>query len=446
MQATGPMLTADDLRRLAAPGEEIECYFSERHSLSAEVRHGRLETVRSGTEVYAEVRLRKDGRLHRAGGRTNDAKSLIDAARMAPGTPSEATFASPEDGPMSQASQATEGPGAASVTAQAAMLRDALRASVPGLLPQVTAGVHRVERRITNSLGLQERFLTTTAQLAGGGREVLDGDFHTVNRSALSSDELPEVGPLAAQVARRYAFGRRIVRIESGRYPVVIGPGIMLSLLAPVLARLSAPALLAGTSPWLGREGEEALSPLFTLESDPTLPDGPRRGPRDDEGTRTSRAALVAAGRIAGLILDREAAVRLSRPAWGTAYCGEFGQAPTPRPGNLAVAEGTADLSDLLRSAPRLLLLEGWIGGRPTNPLRGEIAGNAVGLYLVEGGEVMGRVKNAVVSLNAFDALGNGLQALSRQREWVAGGMLQTAPGLLPHALLEGASVAVRAQ
>lgn len=445
MQVTGTQVPSpDELRMLCQGGEEIECFLARRRTFRAEVRHGRLETVRSGSESYAEVRLRRAGRLHRAAARRVDWTALLEEARCDPGVPSVAAFAA--GGLEGVPPQAEPGDADAQrdVTAGALQMGELLGAIGDGFLPQATAEIARVERRMANSLGLTVQMANASAQMSGGGRAVQAGDFHSVQRSALAATALPDAAPLAAEVAQRYAWGRRVVDIAGGRYPVVLGPSVLFSLLNPVLARLSAPALLAGTSPWADRIGEAVLSPLLSIHNDPSLPDGPRRGTRDDEATATSLVPLVDAGHVAGYVVDREAAARLSLPARGTAYGSEFGAAPTARPGNLSVLPGEAALRDLLGAHRRLLLLEGWIGAQPTNPLRGDMAGNAVGLYLVEDGEVVGRIKNAVVSLNAFDALGGNLAALGRRREWVAGGMLQAAPGLLPHALIQEASLAVR--
>lgn len=436
--------SADQLRALCHDGEEIECFVAERRTVRAEVRHGQLETVRSGSEAYAEVRLRRGGRLQRAAARSVDWRGLLEEARSAPAVPSAADFSGSGEEEASTSVGADLEDAERRAAQSALRLRDLLAEVGDGFLPQTTSEISRVERRIANSLGLETCMVNGTAQVSGGGRAVRDGDFHSVQRSRLSSAELPDAEPVAREAAQRYAWGRRIAQVDSGRYPIVLGPAVLFSLLSPVLARLSAPALVAGTSPWLDRLGEKALSSLFTLQSDPFLPDGPRRGPRDDEGSATSLAPLIDAGHLAGYVVDREAAARLAVAAPGTAFGSEFGAMPTPRPSCLSVLPGRTSLPDLLASHPRMLLLEGWIGARPTNPLRGELAGNAVGLYLLEGGEVIGRIKNAVVSLTAFDALDGGLLALGRQREWVAGGMLQVAPGIVPHALVAEASVAVR--
>lgn len=433
----------EELRALAQPGEKIELRLAERLQTSAEVRHGQLETLLQGREQQAEVRLRQAGVLRRAGARTTDWRELVGRARDALPSPSEAGFAPPGGDPMELAPTLPDEEGPEQVTQRAMALVQQLASLGGGFLPQATATWTRVERQIVNTLGLEHHARIVSAQLTGGGRAVQGGDFHTVSRSALGTS-LPAAGALADEVRQRFAWGQRIVPLTSGRYTIALGPQILLSLLTPLLNRLSAPALLARTSPWLGRLGDVVLDERVTLQADPTLPDGPRRGSRDDEGTPTSLCPLIDAGKIAGFVVDRESAARLSLDARGTAYSQSFGDVPTARPSSLAIVPGDQDLGGMLRHAPRVLLLEGWIGAQPTNPLRGEIAGNAVGLYLWEDGEVVGRVKNAVVSLSVFDALGPSLGALGNRPQWVAGGMLQPAPGYLPYALVEGVGVAVR--
>ena len=217
-----------------------------------------------------------------------------------------------------------------------------------------------------------------------------------------------------------------------------------MGLLASVLARLSGPALIAGNSPWEDQREQPVLSSLLSILSDAVIPDGPRTGPFDDEGTATGTWPLIEQGVLKNFVLDRDAARRLGFEPLGMGYRASPNALPMSLPANLVISPGMAPLAEMLTRFPRLLILNGWIGGRPTNPLRGDISGNASDLYYVDHGFVTGRVKNAVVSVNVFDALSHQLLEVGQEVTWATQGMMQAAPGKFPPLLIDQVDVAVR--
>jgi PmbA protein len=427
------------------PGEQILGLEVRQERVSARVKNGRLEAVERGHEQYQSARVLVDGRMGYRGSRAVDWADLLEGARSASAVGPVAAFKlSDLAGAVSTPGQEAEPPSPEALVQMVTALDRALSAAHPDFVP--TAEV-RWTRRVTHMAdgeGHEHAWVTTQGQASLSGRAVRDGDFHTVSASRWHERALPEVGALVSRVLERVRWGQEIVRVEASRYPMVIMPPIGHGLLTSVMARLSAPAVVTKASPWADSLHERVLSPMVSMWCDPAAEDGPRNAPLDDEGTPTARLALIAEGRMEHRVVDRQAAHQLGIAPPGLAFAGELGSPPTPRPSNLTVDGGSLTWEDLITSHPRLLILEGWIGGRPVNPLNGDIAGTATGLYLVDHGTVQGRIKNAVVSLNAIQAFGDRLLGVGRDRQWAGGGMMGLAPAYLPPLLVDGVGVALK--
>lgn len=310
--------------------------------------------------------------------------------------------------------------------------------------PTVSVSFHEALTECRNTTGGRANWLRGYWEVSAGGREVDGIDFHSVSGIRISQEQIPSTSSLAEELRERFEWGKKLRTIENGRYPVIFLPPVAMALLEPVLARLSGPALIAGNSPWENQQGTQVLSALLSLVSDAQLQNGPRTAPFDDEGTPTQTCSLISQGILQDFILDRDSASRLQHTPKGFGYRNTLQSPIQSLPSTVVITPGSAKFDELLRRYPRLLVLNGWIGGRATNPMRGDIAGNASDLYLVEAGEVVGRVKHAVISVNAFDALGEQLREVGADAQWIAQGMMQGAPGYIPPLLIDGVDVAVK--
>ncbi len=446
MTATDPF--AQRLTKPRQAGEQVLLTEVHREHITARVRGGRLEGIDEGHEHHHAVRVLSGGRLGYQGSRAADWDELLEGARAGARGGALDSFSLSGLGDAASSGLGLEDAGSepdpTELARMALEMGRALSAEAPHVVPQAQVQWVRQWTRMVDGDGVERRWMRTEGRAALSGRVVRDGDFMTVGTNRWQAAGLPEPGPLLDHVKERLAWGEQIVALDGDVLPVVFMPPVGFSLLAPVLARLSAPAVTAKTSPWSDALDTLVAHPEVSLASDPGIADGPRSVPWDDEGTATRTVPLIDRGVLRHWILDRRAAHQLGQPALGLGFGGDLGSPPTPRPSNVTVAAGTTSWDELLQSHPRLLILEGWVGGRPVNPLRGEMAGTATGLYLVDHGAVVGRVKNVVVSVNALEAWGTRLSRLGDERHWVGGGMMQLAPGCLPPILVQDVAVAAK--
>ncbi|PSR24605.1 MAG: hypothetical protein C7B43_18715 [Sulfobacillus benefaciens] len=276
-------------------------------------------------------------------------------------------------------------------------------------------------------------------------RNVQGTDFVELSRSSLG-ESCPPHTQITNDIQTRWQWSQKTVSIPDGRYPIVFLPPVVMSLMVPVLSRLTGPNLIARNSPWEDAMNQSVTSMLLTITSDPTLAGGPRSGPEDDEGNPASIQPLIENGILRSFVLDELSADELGYSSPKMGYRPDINQLPQGAPASMVITPGDHSLIQMLNMVPRCLILGNWIGGRSTNPVRGDIAGNASELYYVEHGEVLGRVKNTVVSVNAFSALQDQLMAIGREQQWVPPSMLQSAPAYLPPILFDSVAVAGKGQ
>ncbi len=95
----------------------------------------------------------------------------------------------------------------------------------------------------------------------------------------------------------------------------------------------------------------------------------------------------------------------------------------------LLVGEGGSTLDELIANMDEGLIIEGLLGAGQSNVLGGDFNANVLLGYKVERGTVVGRVKNVMISGNAYTAL-NNLIAIASDGRWVRGGLYTPAIAL----------------
>jgi PmbA protein len=265
-----------------------------------------------------------------------------------------------------------------------------------------TKGIRAAERRS------QSQLLTVTMgpDNGTGYAEQCAVDATTIDAAA--------IGREAAERARTSA---NPVDIEPGDYPVVLHQYAVVDLL-DMLGYLGFSALAVQEDRSFFEEGRRVASPLVTILDDARDPAGLPMG-FDAEGVPKQRLALLDAGVCCDLAYDAQTAARVGRRSTGHGL-----PAPNPYgpfPTNMVMAAGEASFDELVGGLDRGLLVTRF---HYTNPVHGKrviITGmTRDGTFLVEGGKVVGPVRNLRFTMSYLDALAN-VEAVSRERRCIRG-------------------------
>jgi predicted Zn-dependent protease len=278
-----------------------------------------------------------------------------------------------------------------------------------------------------NSEGLRLRHAQPTGRLEITGKADQRTSSTWVGLSTRDFTDV-DVDRLDADVRTRLGWSRRTLALDPGRYDVVLPPSAVADLLVyqywSGAARDAAEGRTVFSRPGGGtRIGERLTEVPLTLLSDPAYP-GMECAPFVvahassseqsvfDNGLALQRTAWVDHGVLTSLGQTRHSVTIAGGPM-------------TPMVDNLAleVDGGTGSLDDLVRGTERGLLLTTLWYIREVDPQTLLLTGlTRDGVYLVEGGEVVGAVNNFRFNESPVDLLSRvtaaGATEVSLPREW----------------------------
>ncbi len=268
---------------------------------------------------------------------------------------------------------------------------------------------------VANSKGVGIAGTRTTSQLItvsmgpGGGTGYAESaavDAETIDAAA--------IGREAAEKARATA---NAVSIEPGDYPVVLEEYAVVDLL-DMLGYLGFSALAVQEERSFYEPGKRIGSELVTITDDGRDLAGLPMW-FDYEGVAKQRVELLDKGICCDLVYDSQTAARA-----GVSSTGHGLPAPNPYgpfPLNMVMAAGTSSRADLIAGLDRGLLVTRFHYTNPVHPKLAIVTGmTRDGTFLVEGGAIVGPVKNLRYTQSYLDALA-GTVAVARDRRTLRG-------------------------
>ncbi|GBD12633.1 Metalloprotease TldD [bacterium HR24] len=406
--------------------QEAEAFYSEVEETPVLFEANRLKQLNARQVSGVALRVIAGGRLGAASSsRRGDVEGLVEMAlESAPYGP-EARFHFPAAD--SYPSVQTYDPQVESFSLDDMVhlgqgLIDAVRREEPELV--CDASVRRAVHRVVgiNSNGGRFEYRRTVFSLGVHGTLVRGTDMLFVGDGQASCQAIRDGATVVQEVVRQILWARRTAVVRTGEMPVVFtAQGVAGALVGPLATAFSGRLAHQGQSPLAGRLGEPLYDQRFSLWDDPTLPY--RTGSRicDDEGVASRRLPLVDGGVVAHFLYDLQTAGLAGAEPTGHGSRGPGGQVGIS-PSCLVFAEGELNLEDLVREVRDGLVVEQLMGAGQGNVLGGDFSGNVLLGYKIEGGEVVGRVKDTVVAGNVHRLLAEALLALGRGR-WVGGSL-----------------------
>ena len=276
---------------------------------------------------------------------------------------------------------------------------------------QVMAGVTREEQTVSlaNTAGFSGGYRKTEWSYYLGGQLVQGDDMLWLGEWVTGANLRDNYSDVKADVIHRFERAKTIVPFNAGVYPVIFTPAQIGYLLEPFLASLNGKAIMRDISPWKGKRGAKLLDERINIIDDGTLPFCASSVPFDREGTPTRRNALIEKGVIKQEILDLQSGKALGLPSTGN------GTLTGPQPHHVILSPGTESVAATRKSIDRGLIVFDSMGAWAGNPYGGNVSGTISLGLLIENGEVVGRVKDCMFSINSFKHFKDHLIALSKE-------------------------------
>lgn len=418
------------LNAAAAKFDQAEVYRIEMESHPVSFESNRLKEIMRHDTSGVALRVIDDGRIGFTS--TTDASRESElvgrAATLAPfGSEALFEFPAPSEYPtvdivdakipaVSQQSMIDVGHG----------LIERLMDEWPELLCDARIGWSTGRGRIMNSAGIDAEYEQTSYYCSLGAQLIRGTDMLNVWAGFGSSHLFGEVelDRLLQTVRRSLRWSKETAQTtaNTGDLPVIFTPrGVGATMLHPLLSGFNGKNVANGSSPLGDRWGEKIVDERITIFDDPLISGASGSRPFDDEGVASRRHALIEKGVAGGPLLDLQTAGQLGKTSTGAAG---RGLATTPSPGTsvIDIAHGDTHFEDMIAGVKEGLIVEEILGAGQGNELGGDFRANVSLGYKIENGEIIGRVKNTMISGNVYKVLSQ-VEQVGDSAEWVFGSM-----------------------
>lgn len=270
--------------------------------------------------------------------------------------------------------------------------------------------------RIINSRGLDCGYSDITVDGSLSAELTKGDDFLNVWYGQSERGDVPPEA-IAQKVLQYLNWGKKNAKSPSGKKVPVIFTAKAADLLWGVVAiAMSGRQAQQKATPWLDKIGQSVISNIFSVSQHPDF--GVYSLPFDDEGTPTEPKIWIDRGILQSFYGDVRTCKELNIAATGNGFRGDLGNYPSPGLFNLAIAASETIQGDILELAATLKngLIVDQVLGDDTD-LSGDFSINIDLGYRVKNGEIVGRVKDTMLSGNAYTAL-NQVTAVSSDRHW----------------------------
>lgn len=223
------------------------------------------------------------------------------------------------------------------------------------------------------------------------------------------------------EILFRLEFSQREFKIKSGDYPVLFTSEGLLVLLYPLFYALNGRNIAFNRSFLRDKLGKLVFSPLLSLVETPYEAWTLGSCPFDDEGITTVREReLIVTGEVKSAFWDLFSAFLEGVEPSGNGFRQSYRALPYPELSCIKIKGGLRNQETLIEELERGLIVDSVLGLGQSNISSGHFSCNLNLGFYVEDGEIKGRVKNVMISGNAFEALKN-IQEVSRDSRWIYG-------------------------
>ena len=391
-----------------------DAFVVEDGSFSAQVRLGRVDTVKHAHEQHLALRVFVGHSVAAAStsdlSRDSVSRLVDEAVSLARITAPDELSGLPEASELCRAVPELDlhDPGGHALSPEEKIeLARRCEAAALGSDPRITnsEGGDFADRwaryAYATSHGFAGRYETSSFSLAVSPVAAQNGEmqrdsWYHVTRKRARLDAPEEIGRIAAQRTLRRLGARRVKTVE---VPVIFDPDTAASLVRHIAGAASGPALYRRASFLVGKLGERITAPSVTIVDDGTIPGALGSRPFDGEGLPVARTVVVGEGVLRSYLLDTYTGRKLGLPS--THHGARDGSGVTVSTTNLYLAAGDSDPGALIRSVKNGLYVTELIGFG-VNGVTGDYSRGAVGIW-IENGELAYPVEELTVAGNLLD-------------------------------------------
>lgn len=289
---------------------------------------------------------------------------------------------------------------------------DKLRENYPEIICSAELEWEDETTILINSQGLNCQLKDTGISYFLGVELVRGEDFLGIYDGEYQRN-IPHPDRVIKSILQRLKWAENNTLPPAKNLPVLFTANAATMLWETIADALNGKRVLEKSSPWSDNLEKIVVSDCITLTQEPEF--SPYNCPFDDEGIATKKLTLITEGKLEQFYTNLTIAKSLGLETTGNGFRPSLGVYPTPDLVNLIVKPGNGNLLDLINSMKNGLVVDQILGGGPD--ISGDFSVNIDLGYRVENGQIVGRVKDTMVSGNVYDALKN-VVAIGNDNNW----------------------------
>lgn len=393
--------------------QQAEVYWIEEESLPVHFSNKEVSRINGKKTVGISLRIiNNDGRLGFATSTTLDREDLIQRALLSAQYGDKTSICFPKE-TNSEEVQCYD-PKIAQMTVEEIVKQgwemvEILEQLDPSIQFELDLGKEIQKIRIMNSSGLNVSFERTNFAIGLSSRSK-DG-FYEYNDWDIFSNHFTIDRARLERFVKFHNLSQTKIKVKTGKMDIIFNPGASWPLLYRVGVGVNGQMINRGLSPLNNRLGEKICNPMITIVDDPTFPWGFASTPYDDEGNIAKRKPIIEKGVLKNYLFDLEDATQYGD---GVIAGNGFKKSlfekgidlkPATYVSNCILLPGEDTFEKMVKQTKYGIIVNGIMGGHTGNAIAGEFALNVGSGFLVEDGEIKGKVVDAMVSGNIYDLL-----------------------------------------
>ncbi len=220
------------------------------------------------------------------------------------------------------------------------------------------------------------------------------------DRVDLSQEELDEQIEL-------FLLSKNEIVPPTRKMPVIFTPFASHALLSRFKVASSPVNIYNKVSPLCGRTGEKIVSEKLSIWQDPFDTEMTSSTNFDSEGTPTMKLSFIDKGVFTAIPTDLNYAEKLGLVPTGNGFRQSVEELPSAHNFNLNIGTGDVSLAEMIAGIREGLLVYNLMGAHSGNVLHGDYSVGVASGFMIENGRITGRVKDCMLSGNAYETLSN---------------------------------------
>ena len=374
----------------------------------------KLKDIETKIQSGVSLRIQRDGKLGFAYTKNlYDREELLNNALSSLAVGVEASFDFPftkKSSVLNTFDPSAEDISNSDIVAECKRVSDFLSSEIKGQL-DIFATLNVADLGIVNSFGtdLKERFSSYSLSL----NVFYPGSSSGIERSLVSKNFKKTDEKYLNYILNTYNKSLKKVKVKKEKMKVLFMPEGIYVLIWRLLSGCNGKNIYNKQSPILKKLNEKIFDEKLTIYNDPLNDKMPGARSFDDEGVACGYFKVIDKGVLKNFYYDLYYAEKMGVKSTGhgfkTAVWGgeTVSVKPVPALEHLYIEPGNKSFSELLSLMDKGIIIAGALGAHSGNIPNGDFSiGTDPGLY-VENGEIVGHVKDAMISGNIYDSMKN---------------------------------------